>query len=321
MKRLALLLGLTLSAPFAYAGFDLTDFWTTADQRATQMMQRGDAHAAARTFADPRHKAYAELQAGDFVGAARDYAKFNDGDAHYNRGNSLAHTGDLTGAIKAYDAALARDPKNQDARKNRNLVEQAMRQKPPQAPSSGGQAGAKKPEQGKDGAKDKSRSESGQQGPASAQSQENPQSKTDQTGKTQHGNEPKSAPSKQGKQDGQPSEKESGNQAGTPSAATLEQKLKPGQPGATAEAAGTEQKQAQQDAATGVALAAGDKPGAPAAAGKGQDQRDLTQGRNGAEEQRLAQEQWLRRIPDDPGGLLRRKLLIEHLMRLQKAQP
>ena len=33
------------------------------------------------------------------------------------------------------------------------------------------------------------------------------------------------------------------------------------------------------------------------------------------EEQRLAYEQWLRRIPDDPGGLLRRKFALEYRMR------
>ena len=33
------------------------------------------------------------------------------------------------------------------------------------------------------------------------------------------------------------------------------------------------------------------------------------------EEQRLAYEQWLRRIPDDPGGLLRRKFVLEYRMR------
>ena len=33
------------------------------------------------------------------------------------------------------------------------------------------------------------------------------------------------------------------------------------------------------------------------------------------EEQRLAYEQWLRRIPDDPGGLLRRKLALEYRVR------
>ena len=34
-----------------------------------------------------------------------------------------------------------------------------------------------------------------------------------------------------------------------------------------------------------------------------------------SEEQRLAYEQWLRRIPDDPGGLLRRKFALEYRTR------
>ncbi len=38
-------------------------------------------------------------------------------------------------------------------------------------------------------------------------------------------------------------------------------------------------------------------------------------------EQSLALEQWLRQIPDDPGGLLRRKFLIEHLSKQNPVQP
>jgi Ca-activated chloride channel family protein len=38
-------------------------------------------------------------------------------------------------------------------------------------------------------------------------------------------------------------------------------------------------------------------------------------------EQQIALEQWLRQIPDDPGGLLRRKFMIEHLMKQQQVQP
>ncbi len=35
-------------------------------------------------------------------------------------------------------------------------------------------------------------------------------------------------------------------------------------------------------------------------------------------EQQIEKEQWLHSIPDDPGGLLRRKFLIEHMMRQQE---
>jgi hypothetical protein len=39
-------------------------------------------------------------------------------------------------------------------------------------------------------------------------------------------------------------------------------------------------------------------------------------------EQQLALDQWLRWIPDDPAGLLRRKFMIEHMLKQQQeAQP
>ena len=37
-------------------------------------------------------------------------------------------------------------------------------------------------------------------------------------------------------------------------------------------------------------------------------------------EQSLAEQQWLRQIPDDPAGLVRRKFLIEHWLKQRKAQ-
>ncbi len=38
------------------------------------------------------------------------------------------------------------------------------------------------------------------------------------------------------------------------------------------------------------------------------------------DEKELAMKQWLRQIPDDPAGLLRRKFMVEHLNRMRNAQ-
>ena len=93
--------------------------------------------------------------------AARDFAPFNDSDAQYNRGNALARAGDLAAALKAYDAALARDPNNRDARHNRDLVAKAMRQPPPRQGGGQGKPG----QQGKSGNQGKSGGQ-GTSGPA-----------------------------------------------------------------------------------------------------------------------------------------------------------
>jgi len=104
------------------------DLWRNADQRGEAMLQQGNASGAAQAYADPRRKAYAQFKAGDYAAAAHALSAFDDSEAHYNRGNALAYAGDLQGALKAFDAALKRDPKSQDARHNRDLVAKALEQ-------------------------------------------------------------------------------------------------------------------------------------------------------------------------------------------------
>ncbi len=260
--------------------------WRTADQRGEQLLQQGDAAAAARTYADPRRRAYAEFKAGDYAAAAHDFAAFDDSDAHYNRGNALAHVGDLAAALKAYDAALARDPNNRDARHNRELVAQALQQQPPAPKQSGGQG-----QSGKQGGKqDKSAGQSG------GQDQGVPgKSSSDQTGKPgqeQHAGKP----GDQGRGGEQAGRDKAADQGGGQNRQNLP--------------AGNEAEQARRDAEASLGREAGTQ-----AAGKIAGQAETPRG-----EQQLAREQWLRQIPDDPGGLLRRKFMIEHLMRQQGNQ-
>ena len=100
--------------------------WRTPDQRGQALLQQGDAAAAAQTFDDPERKAHAELQAKNYTAAAQTLTGIETAEAHYNRGNALAHTGDLQGAIRAYDAALKQSPQHADARHNRDIVVAAL---------------------------------------------------------------------------------------------------------------------------------------------------------------------------------------------------
>ncbi|ODV11517.1 MAG: hypothetical protein ABT22_09215 [Thiobacillus sp. SCN 64-317] len=147
MRHLGLA-GLLWWAVTAQASPTWNGLWRTPDQRAQQLLQQGKAAEASRLFQDPRRKAYAELQAGNFSQAAQDFHAFNDTDGQYNRGNALARAGHLQQAIQAYDAALAHDPDNADARHNRELVARALQKQPlsPSPSASGkGQQGGKSP--------------------------------------------------------------------------------------------------------------------------------------------------------------------------------
>jgi len=278
--------------------------WHTADQRGQARLQQGDAAAAARTFADPRRKAYAELKAGDYAAASRDLAPLDDRDAHYNRGNALARAGDLPGALKAYDAALRHDPADAEARRNRDLVAQAMaRQQRQQAGQPPGQQSGRPADQQQGGQQQGSQQNGGQPSggqPDPQQGHQPPAQPPDaQTGP------PPGRPTGDQPPPAGPSGSAKPNPASSPPPAAGAAQAAPA-PAASAPARPDDAALARQDAQSGLGQARA--PAGPAAASAPRAAPTRT-------EQQLSQEQWLRSIPDDPGGLLRRKFLIEHLMR------
>ena len=263
MKRLALLLSTLLLAASAHA--DWAGLWQTPDQRGDRLLHDGNASAAAKAYHDPRRKAFAEQKAGDYKAAAKDLEPLSDAEAQYNRGNALAHAGDLDGALKAYDAALAKDPASRDARHNRELVQQALKQQEQQQKS--GKDGQKgegkdKPQDGKDKSGQDQDGKGGQQG--------KDQTGKDSQSKGQQGQQPKPAAG-------------SGQQSAAEARAEAARDVKAGQDKAHPGAAGN------KDSAATLSLP--------------------------EREQAQAREQWLRAIPDDPGGLLRRKLQLEYQRR------
>lgn len=308
--------------------------WLNADQRGEALLQRGDASNAAKEYADPRRKAYAKLKAGDYQGAAHDLENLHDSEADYNRGNALAHAGDLHRALEAYDAALKSDPDNQDARHNRELVAKALeQQQPPQQQNDDdkkSQDGKKEGQQGKQGEQN-SQGKNSQEG-KSSQSDNKPgkgqnssaQNKPEQPGKaggkTQDGKklngQAQHGKSQHGKpQDGKQTRKDgSGQQAQSPEKSAAQS----GQAGKQTRAK-DDAEQARRHAEASFARPAADgKNGAEMG-----DEANATSAKPATArktEQQIAQEQWLRSIPDNPGGLLQRKFMIQHLMRQREAQ-
>ena len=315
MKRALILMTGVLITSAAHADF-WSGLWHTPDQRGEQLMRQGDAAAAAKTYSDPHHKAYAELQAGDYDTAAKDFANLDDSDAHYNRGNALVHAGQLQDALKAYDTALARNPDNRDAQHNRDLVEQALKQQQSKQQQSSGQQkkDQQKDQQQKDQQKQDQQQQQGNGQSQSGKDGEQKEAQKDQQGQPQNQQQSQQADARNnnGKQDQQnPSEQQPKDAAGQG-----EQKEQD---------KAKEAEQAQRDAANSLAQQQKQPAGQAAQEQKAGDgargeQKDNPVAVKPATEQQLAQEQWLRRIPDDPGGLLRRKFMIEHMMRQKGGQ-
>jgi Ca-activated chloride channel family protein len=74
-----------------------------------------------------------------------------------------------------------------------------------------------------------------------------------------------------------------------------------------------EQQPKGQPAQAQQAQSAADK-----APDKGADKAPVAADGKPESEQALALDQWLRWIPDDPAGLLRRKFMIEHMLKQQR---
>ncbi len=370
MMRALLALALFAFMLPAQAGMHWSDLWRNPDQQGEALLQHGDAAAAAKVYKDARRKAYAELKAGDYAAAARDLAALDDSDANYNRGNALAYAGDLQGAISAYDAALQRDPHNQDAIHNRELVESALKQQRPQQQNSdsdkskdgksngqngnsqnsssrqqgnqSGQAGNKagqgqnssaqdnSQQPGSGGDRSKDGKQAGQQGGSQGSSAQGDGEQAGQNGNNKSGRQGQSSANNQAQtgQAGDNTRGQSSSAQGTSGNQAMQQQQAgkegagPGQQ-ASQMAQGQahdDAEQARRDAAASLAYAASNKQGGNGSANEA-DGNAVQQPTAPMSEQQLAQEQWLHSIPDDPGGLLRRKFMIEHMMRQQKEQP
>jgi Ca-activated chloride channel homolog len=321
----AVLCGAALTSRPALAGAAATawdNLWRTPDQQGQALLDDGKAAQAAARFHDPRRRAYAELQAGGYQQAAQLLAPFSDARSEYNRGNALADSGQLQAALMAYDAALKQDPSDRDARHNRDLVERAMRKQRQSAPSSSSG----------------SRGRGGQRTGASGQRQP-------RGADGQHGGAGSQQSGARGSQSPGGGTAANGSQAAGHAGNSGQKTGAPQATGANGAGARDSAGQARRDAALAAALARQHKPGGagdnrpsqgaqqagrpgPGSNGAGQPHGtdDLVAGgtrtpqQKPETEQQLALDQWLRQIPDSPAGLLRRKFLIERMMRQQAGE-
>jgi len=234
--------------------------WLREDQRAPEMIRK-DPEQAARALEDPDLRGSALYRAGDYDRAAEVFANGDARDALYNRANALARAGKLEEALKAYDRVLEQQPEHEDARFNRNLVEQLLEQQQQQQQNQSGEKG------------DKSGDPSDQQQDGNQQGSDN-----QSDGQSQPGQDQSEQPS------GQQQNESDGQQSAEDEASGQDEQQPP--------SAGSDAR--KQDGQQSEAEAPAELETAP-----------LSQG----------QEQWLRRIPDDPGGLLRRKFLQQYQQR------
>lgn len=271
-----LLLAVLLPQPQSAMAADWEALWSNPDQRAAKALADGDAKTAAETFKDRRWRAAAQYRAGQYEESAKTLEGLDDAESLYNRGNALAKAGDVEGAMAAYDEALKMAPKHEDARYNRDLLHrQQQKQKSGDSTSEKSDKGG---QQNKDEQKDKQDSDPSQNGDQKSQDQ------------------------KDGQQGGQKSDQQNDTAGQKADGKGEESPQKPSQDASKDDANAQKENDKQAES----------KQRKDGEEGADKGQAAKPSGDEMQMESQQANEQWLRRIPDDPGGLWRRKFRYQY---------
>lgn len=108
--------------------FSISEWFQTPDQRGASAFAEEEYAAAQERFEDPEWRASAAYRAGDFDTAAKLLSDVESARARFNQGNARAMSGDIDAAIESYEQALSLAPDHEDARFNKELLEQLKEQ-------------------------------------------------------------------------------------------------------------------------------------------------------------------------------------------------
>jgi len=251
--------------------FGWDDLWQRPEQQAAALFKTGEFKRIGDN-APAQWRGAARYRMGDFdeAGEAFSAAAQMDARAHYNRGNTLARSRALEPAIEAYNHALQLDPGLEDAKFNRELVQNLLNQE----------------------------EQAQQDSPQSTQQQESKQNSdsTDPTDSEQSAQQNgDSTNASQGQNSDHPEDFQQAEQE------SFEQE------------SGEQKSDEQQQEIESIQQATDSNQ-------ENTDPLKPPRTRPQLNEQQLALEQWLKRIPDDPGGLLRRKFAWQYRQRAPQQQ-
>ena len=299
------------SWPSLSQAWEWRELFINDNQRAYELLEEGQAAKAAQTFNDSTWQGIAAYKAQEYEEALQYWSNEESPITSYNRGNALARNGKLPEALEAYDQALAAEPDWEDAQFNRDLVAKLLdsQQKQFQEDKSSG-GNPNRPEDGEEDSQEQP-DQSASSGDPTEQNQlpeNNDAANGDSAQNNQKSAEQVPKPDDiQGSEDstGQLSEqnsdqKNTGSASGKETTDSENQEI-------------TGQKESQKNLLT-------PEEGNESEKEEQSDQAAAYLKGNEKEEQQQTLQQWLRKVPDDPGQLLRNKMRLESLRRRQASE-
>ena len=284
-RKWVLIFGLLFCAP-AYA-IEWADLWSTPEQRALKKLENKEYQELIESAPDANWRGLGEYRSGDYAAAAQSFAQQQEAAdaagqelqserAKYNQANAQVRSENYDQAISLYDEILDTNPQHENAKHNREIVRQLVQQQQQQ----------------------QQQQESGEQGEGEDSEQQQSESESEEQGSDSDEAQDSSEQDNQQSQDSQQQSKSSDSQDANQN---------------DAQVAESDDEQARADEAAAQAMAAEQQREAEQQGDEEQGEQQAQATEEPLSEREQANEQWLRKIPDDPIGLLQRKLQNRHL--------
>lgn len=278
---------LLLLIPSTLFAWQWTDLWQTADQQGSKLLQAGKAKEAAKLFKDKAWQGVASYRAGDYSQALKQFRSQKTSDGQYNAGNAAAYLGRYDEAIEAYEKAIALNPNNTDAITNKEIVKKLRdKQKEKQQNNSC----KSKNNSTKDNKQNKENNSN------DTQSQQNNSSEKNKNDKKNNANN-----QQKNQEEGQQQDNQKKDQQGQQDNQKNEQQKQQANSKSQSKPNNSSNTNENSSETLPNNLNTKQENTLNSASSQSQTQED--------------QKQILRRLPDDPGGLLRQKFLRDYMRR------
>ena len=287
----SLLFILLLPQPKTANAYEWDALWKNENQRGQIALNNNQADKALKLFKRPDWKAAAAYRNKEYKKAAQLYSQLNTADAFYNQGNAFARLGQYDKAIAAYNKALSKNKNLQDAIDNKALVEQLKKQQQKKNKKNNQKNNQNKDQKNKDNQSD---------------------DQQDQSKKNKQQNKKNNIKDDKGEQEQQSDQKNKEQKASKEKEQQEQQKQQ------DKDKQQQEAEKKKKEDANGVKDPKqhgrqGKKSEADKQKEKAQQLSEEEKRKQREKNQRT--DQWLRKIPDDPSGLWRRKFIYQYRRR------
>ncbi len=283
------------------------DLWETQNQQGMKLLNNENPAEAAKYFTDETWKSIAQYHAGDYDSAEKGFAQDKSAKGLLNKGNAQVHQKKYDEAIASYQKALEHNSEFVAAKDNLKIAkalkaleeQQPQEQNQEQNQEQEGEQQKNEQQKGEQKKGEQQSNKNGQQGQNKQENAEGNQNQEDNTDNTAGEQKELNEEQKQAMEDTYGSEPEKEEQAASDSKKQQGEKEQDERDQKIQQAHKNREQEPESpnDTQQGVAIS--------------EEVRELS-------ELEQAKEQWLRKIPDDPSGLLRKKFEYEYRKRRQE---